>query len=104
MGRQNKIPETLAITIIGTNETLADILNDQYGRFAGDEARTMLEEKNVGEVWTDEELRQLFAVSHFDPPYVKVTRKSDGCRGTVAFIDSPRLYFSFNAESEPNDT
>lgn len=46
-------------------------------------------------VWTSAELLDHFEVSHFDPPYVHVIRKSDGLRGTVAYTEEPRFYFSF---------
>lgn len=96
----NNCPEKISIPFSGSNQTIIDILNDQYGRFEAGEVRAMLEARYPENVWNDEEFSNNFAVSYFEPPYVHVIRKKDAARGTVMFIDSPRFYFSFNAESE----
>jgi hypothetical protein len=96
---------TVTVEISGGSSTIADILTDQYGHLETGEARTALESYYTDGVWNDEELAEHFEVSHFDePPYVHVIRKSDGCRGTLMFLSSPRFYFSFNAESGTNVT
>jgi hypothetical protein len=48
--------------------------------------------------WTTEELREEFEVEGFLSPFVSVTRKSDGVRGTLEFTHSPRLYFNWRKE------
>lgn len=84
-----------------TQNDVARILNAQYAVMDQGEARAHLERMHTP-VWSNDELAEQFEVSHFDPPYVHVIKKSDGQRGTVAFIDSPRLYFDFHPE-ENND-
>lgn len=96
---------TVTIEIAGGPHTLVDILNDQYEHLDAGEARAALEAYYTGGVWNNEELAEQFEVSHFgEPPYVHVIRKADGHRGTLMFLPSPRLYFSFNAESSTNVT
>jgi uncharacterized Zn finger protein len=85
MAEQNKEPETTVIVINGDNQTLADVLNEQYGQLTLEEAKARLE-KSSYDVWTDEELRKLFDVSHFSPPYANVVRKVDSQRGTVGVV------------------
>ena len=48
--------------------------------------------------WTTEELTRDFTVHHFLAPFVLVTRKSDGARGSLEFTHSPRVYFNFEQE------
>jgi len=45
--------------------------------------------------WTTAELTEQFTVHAFAAPYVIVTRKSDGQRGTLQFNHSPRVYFGW---------
>lgn len=47
--------------------------------------------------WTTTELQEQFHVEGFCAPFVVVTRKIDGVRGSLMFTHSPRLYFSFEA-------
>lgn len=49
----------------------------------------------VRESWTTEELQQEFTVDGFALGMVVVVRKSDGVRGTLNFVHSPRLYYDF---------
>lgn len=95
----NKCPEKISIPFTGSREALVDILTDQYGRYERGEVRTLLENAYTNEVWSDEDLLKVFEVAFFDAPYVHVVRKKDGQRGTVLFLDKPRFYFSFNAET-----
>lgn len=90
------------IDVLASREDILRTLSAQYAHLDGGEARTILERLHAG-VWTNEELLDIFEVSHFEPPYVHVIRKEDSTRGTVAFIDSPRLYFSFCSEAQPNE-
>lgn len=97
--------EMTAALALGTNFTAAvKILKDQTAHLEAGEVRTMLEQAHgKRSVWSDEEFAKKFAVSYFDPPIVHVIRRRDKKRGTVYFTDSPRFYFSFNAESNKND-
>ena len=45
--------------------------------------------------WTTEEMSRDFTVQSFLAPFVFVTRKADGARGTMEFTHSPRFYFNF---------
>lgn len=94
----NKCPEKISIPITGSREKLTAILGDQYYRYETGEIRTLLENA-YAEVWNDEELRKVFDVGLVEEPYALVVRKKDGQRGTVLFLDAPRFYFSFNAET-----
>ena len=49
-------------------------------------------------VWTTDELREQFTVTAFLAPFVTVTRKADGQKGTLMFSGSPRFYFSWVPE------
>jgi len=102
MSATNKCPEKISIPISDSNQTIIDILNSQYGHLESGEVRTQLE-SFYDKVWNDAELVEQFAVSHFEPPYVHVIRKEDKARGTIMFVDSPRFYFSFSAESEDDE-
>jgi hypothetical protein len=51
-----------------------------------------------GDVWTTEGMKKDFDVHGFAAPYVSVTRKKDGVRGTLQFQAAPRLYFNFQKE------
>lgn len=76
------------------DQTLAHILNTQYARADIDATYAALFDAGYS-VWTNEQLLAEFEVELFEPPYVTVIRKEDGQRGTVAFIESPRVYFYF---------
>jgi hypothetical protein len=84
------------------DQTLANILNSQYAKTDVNATCEALTAKGY-DVWTNEQLLIDFEVEMFAPPYVRVIRKKDGARGTVAFIDSPRVYFYFNPATN-NDT
>ena len=51
-----------------------------------------------GETYDSARLIAAFTVEGFSAPYVFVTRKSDGQRGTLEFTHSPRIYFGFKAD------
>ena len=57
-------------------------------------------EFNVEEVWDTNEMQELFTVHSFFAPYVMVTRKADGVKGTLMFQHQPRYYFKFLPEGE----
>ncbi len=90
------------IKLQADTEALVAALAAQYAHMHKDEARASLEKLHEP-VWDNDELLDVFEVSHFEPPIVHVIRKSDGARGTLVFIDSPRLYFSFQAEEKENE-
>ena len=48
-----------------------------------------------GEVWTTAEFSAEFEVHSFLAPYVYVTRRSDGVKGTLMFQHMPRFYFGW---------
>lgn len=51
-----------------------------------------------GERWTTAKALELFTFETFSAPFVVVTRKSDGARGTIEFArgdDGERYYFGF---------
>jgi hypothetical protein len=50
------------------------------------------------QVWTTEDLARDFTVQGFAAPFVIVTRKSDGKRGTLEFMHSPRVYFNWEED------
>lgn len=77
---------------------LRNVIKEQLDRRGQDEIRTVLQDQYGEQVWNSEQLMDTFEVSHFEPPYVHVIRKSDGVRGTVAFNDDPRFYFAFRPE------
>lgn len=82
-------------TTIEAKNVFRAVLEDRINQIGVGELREELSEIYSGGVWTSEELLAEYEISHFDPPYVYVIRKRDGIRGTVAYIESPRLYFSF---------
>src|SRR5262245_30140976 len=60
-------------------------------------SRVALEAK-YGAVYDTDELQDNFDVENFLAPYVIVTRKSDGVRGTLTFQHRPRFYYDFQAD------
>jgi hypothetical protein len=55
-------------------------------------------EKQYGQVWDTDGLREAFAVKGFQAPYCVVRRKTDGKVGSLLFQPSPRLYFNFEED------
>ena len=47
------------------------------------------------DVYTTDDVRELFEVHGFLAPWVTVTKKASGEKGTLEFIHSPRVYFHF---------
>lgn len=88
---------TTEVTISGDNDTLAAILQNQYGKLEAGEARAALEQA-YERVWNEEEFAAQFVPEGFDAPYVHVLDTQSGQRGTVMYLDSPRFYFLFNPE------
>lgn len=48
--------------------------------------------------WDTEQLKSEFTVTSFLAPFVFVTRKADGVKGTMEFTHSPRWYFNFKED------
>jgi len=57
--------------------------------------RVALEAKH-GQVWDTIELQRDYTVEGFCAPFVSITRKADGQRGTLMFQHAPRFYFDFS--------
>jgi len=53
-------------------------------------------EAEYGEVFDTDEVTEKFSVEGFMAPFVVVTRKSDGVRGSLMFRSRPRYYFGFS--------
>ena len=51
--------------------------------------------EQADQVWTPTDMARDFTVSGFMAPFVIVTRKSDGAKGSLEFTHSPRVYFNF---------
>lgn len=51
-----------------------------------------------GPVWDTEQLRRDFKVDGFLAPFVSVTRKEDGKKGTLTFQHQPRYYFGWEED------
>lgn len=80
------------------NQLLAMQLQDQYEGKPETYVKNDLQKKYGEEVWDDVEFDKLFSVHMFDSPIVHVIRRSDAARGTVAYVTTPRVYFSFVPE------
>ena len=52
-------------------------------------------EQYLDDVYTTTELQELFQVHSFLAPFVLVTEKATGNKGTLEFIHNPRVYFNF---------
>lgn len=52
----------------------------------------------TGQEWDTEALQRDFTVEFFAAPFVLVTRKADGVKGSLRFKHSPRVYFGFEAD------
>jgi hypothetical protein len=48
--------------------------------------------------WDTEQLKNDFTVNSFLAPFVFVTRKADGKKGSLEFTHSPRWYFNFTED------
>lgn len=55
-------------------------------------------ELKYGRVWDTTELTEEFEVLGFLAPYVVVTRKTDGARGSLEFQHYPRYYFNWQED------
>lgn len=53
-----------------------------------------------GQTWTTAELRRDFEVTGFAAPFVFVTRRSDGQKGSLELTCSPHVYFGWAEAGE----
>jgi hypothetical protein len=58
-------------------------------------------EAQYGKVWDTQGLRQDFTVHGFLAPFVVVTEKATGKKGTLEFTHSPRAYFNWQEDWKP---
>lgn len=84
---------------VSEDELLIQKLRARYANQTEAQVRADLRDKYT-ETWNDAELLHDFEVHSFDGPTVRVIRKRDGKRGTVGYIDVPRVYFVFIAEDD----
>ena len=74
---------------------LVEILNREAVNLTNPRAEL---EAKYGQCWDTQELQADFSVQGFMAPFVVVSRKADGVRGTLMFSHSPRFYHSFSEE------
>ena len=56
-------------------------------------------EADYGKVWDTKELQEAFEVLGFMAPFIGVTEKATGRKGSLMFQHRPRYYFSFTPET-----
>jgi hypothetical protein len=66
-------------------------------RSGKDPERLRLEQK-YGDVYSTDELREIFEVIGFAAPFAVVRRKEAGAVGSVEFQHAPRYYFNFRLD------
>ena len=71
------------------------IRREMVGEINKDPGERELLEAEHGQVWDTGEVQRDFTVEGFMAPFVMVTRKSDGVKGSLTFQHSPRYYFDF---------
>ena len=54
--------------------------------------------ERYSDIYNSDELTKNFRVESFAAPFVLVTRKEDGQRGTLLFQHHPRFYFQFKED------
>ncbi len=79
----------------GTRRFLVNSINNAPGT-----REALVAEYGEGNVFDTNELTAAFDVIGFAAPFVVVTRKSDGVKGSLLFQSRPRFYFNFQAEEE----
>jgi hypothetical protein len=71
---------------------------EQYGLEVEDcefHAKEALEAEYGPGAWNTSEVQKEFEIVSFCAPFCVAVRRSDGVKGTLAFRDSPRLYYAF---------
>jgi len=79
-----------------TEQARRDLVEEINAKSGGREAL----QAEHGQVWDTDELQQDFSVTGFAAPFIIVTRKSDGARGSLMFQHRPRFYFRFQLFTE----
>jgi hypothetical protein len=64
----------------------------------GEIDRKVLEEKH-GHVWTTDEMSAEFSAIGFMAPFIVVSRKADGQKGSLEFTHNPRFYFNWSPDN-----
>jgi hypothetical protein len=72
----------------GPRRAMVEAINETPGD------RERLEAEH-GQVWDTAELQADFDVQGFAAPFIVVTRKSDGAKGSLLFQHYPRFYWGF---------
>jgi hypothetical protein len=78
----------------GIRRELVHAINTQTESNDPDSERERLQEIH-GEVWSTEEVSQVFEIEGFMAPFVVATHRELGIKGTLMFQHSPRFYFSW---------
>lgn len=68
-----------------------------YGNPAPADGTREAFEREHGQVWDTDELREEFEVLGFGAPFVVVRKRSTGEKGSLEFCHSPRYYFNWQA-------
>jgi len=71
------------------------IRREMVGQINSQEAGRAEMEAQHGQVWNTEEMTADFELQGFGAPFVVVTRKSDGHKGSLMFQHMPRFYYNF---------
>jgi hypothetical protein len=53
--------------------------------------------ERYGKIYNTDQAMDVYTFQGFMAPRVQVVRKSDGVKGSLRFIHSPRYYFDFQA-------
>ena len=91
---EHKPPETTQFSFPDKDQLLVECLHAQYGHLDQGEARAKLEIFNP-DVLSQEEFDAEFVLNDTKQPFVYVTRRADNVRGSLMYVDVPRLYFAF---------
>jgi len=78
----------------GFRRELVHAINTQTESNDPDSERERLQEIH-GEVWSTEEVSQVFEIEGFMAPFVVARHRELGIMGTLMFQHSPRFYFSW---------
>jgi hypothetical protein len=79
-----------------TNDPTEGIRREMVKEINADPGSRADLEARYGQVWDTDQLRADFEVLGFMAPFVVVTRRSDGKKGSLEFQHHPRFYFSFS--------
>ena len=74
-----------------------DIRRDMVAQINSNPSEREKLEALHGQVWDTDQMQEEFVAEGFMAPFIVVTRKRDGMKGSLAFQHSPRYYFAFSA-------